>query len=58
MRRRAWTRDTEPSLSDKAARSAIVQRRRGVAAPTRELYYEAHSLLRTLRHYLDLPRAA
>jgi len=43
-------------LVTKAARSALVQRRRGAGGSVRELYYQAHSLLRTLRHYL--PRAA
>ena len=46
-------------LSERAARSVRVQLRRGAAGSARDLYYEAHSLLRALRHYLpELGRAA
>jgi hypothetical protein len=40
------------SLSERAASSVRVQLRRGAFGSARELYYEAHSLLRALRHYL------
>lgn len=39
-------------VATKAARSAIVQRKRGSREDVRELYYQAHSLLRTLRQHL------
>ena len=39
-------------LADRAALSVRVQLRRGATGSARELYYEAHSLLRALRHYL------
>lgn len=46
-------------LSERAARSVRVQLRRGAVGTARELYYEAHSLLRALRNYLpELGRAA
>ena len=50
-----WKQD----VARRAAASARVQRRRGARADTRTLYYEAHSLLRTLRHHLsELPEPA
>ena len=45
-------------LAMKAALSARVQRRNGSREPTRELYYRAHSLLRTLRQHLGSGPAA
>ena len=52
-------RQRRHELSERAARSVRVQLRRGAAGSARELYYEAHSLLRALRHYLpDVGRAA
>ena len=39
-------------LADRAARSVRVQLRRGAEGDARTLYYEAHSLLRTLRQHL------
>jgi predicted metal-dependent hydrolase len=41
----------------RAARTALVQRRRGARRSARELYREAHSLLRTLASFLDSPEA-
>jgi hypothetical protein len=50
----------DDSLEARAARTALLQRRRGSHEAIRALYYKAHSLLRALNHYLhlDLPRAA
>ncbi|MEM7245311.1 MAG: hypothetical protein AAF533_08200 [Acidobacteriota bacterium] len=46
-------------LVTKAARSARIQRARGSHRSTRSLYYEAHSLLRSLPRYLrDIDLAA
>jgi len=54
-RRRQRSRD----LAERAASSVRVQLRRGAQGSARELYYEAHSLLRALRHYLpETGRAA
>ena len=39
-------------LAMKAALSTIVQRRNGAREPARDLYYDAHSLLRALRSHL------
>ena len=47
-KRRQRSRD----LSERAASSVRVQLRRGASGSARELYYEAHSLLRALRYYL------
>ena len=42
----------EAKVAAKAALAAIIQRQRGSREDARNLYYEAHSLLRTLRNYL------
>ena len=39
-------------LAERAALSVRVQLQRGVHGTARQLYYEAHSLLRTLRQHL------
>lgn len=40
------------AIASKAAHSALVQIRRGAREPARDLYHDAHSLLRTLKAHL------
>ena len=45
-------RKPSQDLARRAARSALMQHHRGIRGEVRELYYEAHSLLRAVRHHL------
>jgi hypothetical protein len=44
--------DPRAEVALRAAEIALLQRRRGSRDSTRDLYYEAHSLLRALRSHL------